>query len=522
MRRLYGLLSVVGTLTLAGSLLGYVRNASVTSVFGLSGQSDAYFVAIFLPNTLQVILVLGALAPALVHVYVNYVEEGKREDARITFSSVVNLVVIAVAALVLLGMVFNHLLVKGIAPGLTPESERLSADLMRFTLPLLLLLCLASLLGPMLNTKGHFSTPALNSLIINACTVGFVIVGGKTMGITAAAVGILVGGAAHVALLILFLRKKGISYSPVLCLGHPGVRRVLLNSAPVAIYMAVAYSAPLLERFLASFHGEGSVSIMTIAVTMYALPSIVFNGSLGVVLYPQFVRQAAIARADFARALMQASRLVLVALIPVSLLLMAASRPLTRLAYGPGDVSSADVHTGGMVLAVYVVALSAVGLAQILQKAIYADGDFVTPLKVELLTLGLYVATAVVLSHLLSLVGLAMARVGNHVLVMLLTFWMVRRLPEVPSLRRLGAFALRPLAAAVVMVGFYAAASLSLNLALPSPSYVAMAGEQFFLLLASGCVYLAVCAALRVEEVRLLWRLRPAARLRPVAAQDAA
>ncbi len=272
MRRLYGLLSVVGTLTLAGSLLGYVRNASVTSVFGLSGQSDAYFVAIFLPNTLQVILVLGALAPALVHVYVNYVEEDKREDARITFSSVVNLVVIAVAALVLLGMVFSHLLVKGIAPGLTPESERLSADLMRFTLPLLLLLCLASLLGPMLNTKGHFSTPALNSLVINACTVGFVIVGGKTMGITAAAVGILVGGAAHVALLILFLRKKGISYSPVLRLGHPGVRRVLLNSAPVAIYMAVAYCAPLLERFLASFRGEGAVSIMTIAVTCLRFP----------------------------------------------------------------------------------------------------------------------------------------------------------------------------------------------------------------------------------------------------------
>jgi peptidoglycan biosynthesis protein MviN/MurJ (putative lipid II flippase) len=104
------------------------------------------------------------------------------------------------------------------------------------------------------------------------------------------------------------------------------VRLVAARSAPVLAYMALAYCAPLLERLLASYQGEGAVTIMTIAVSVFALPSIVFNGSLGVVLYPQFVRQAAAARAQFARAMMQASRLVLVALLPVSLLMQWAGR----------------------------------------------------------------------------------------------------------------------------------------------------------------------------------------------------
>jgi putative peptidoglycan lipid II flippase len=55
---------VVGALTLFSAVLGYVRNASIASVFGLSGDSDAYFVALFIPNNAQAILVLGALAPA--------------------------------------------------------------------------------------------------------------------------------------------------------------------------------------------------------------------------------------------------------------------------------------------------------------------------------------------------------------------------------------------------------------------------------------------------------------------------
>ena len=522
MRRLYGLLSFVGILTLVGSLLGYARNASIASVFGLSGESDAYFIAIFIPITLQAILVFGALSPALVRVYVNYIEEGKLEDARITFSSILNLLSVAIVVLVVLGIAFSRQIVGAIAPGLDAESARLSSHLMNFTLPLLLPLCLAGLIGPVLNAKGHFFTPALNALILNAFTIAFIVIVGGTMGVAAAAVGILVGGVAHVGLLAVLLRREGIAFSPTINLAHPGVRRVLLTSAPVFVYIAVAYCVPLLERLLASFLGEGTVSLVAIAVTIFAFPTIVFNASLGVVVYPRFVRLAARDRGELREAMMQASRLVLVVLIPATLLIMVASGPLTRLAYGPGLVSSADVRTGGAFLAVYVVGLIAIGLAQILQRGIYATGDFVTPLKVEVLAFVPYAVLAVALSQIWSVVGLALARVVNFALVMLLTFWMVRRAPEVPSLRKLAAFAVKPLLAGIGMVAFYAVAYLAIDLAHPSPSYVMGAGEQLALLAASGLVYLVACAALRVEEVRVLWEGIQAGRPRHAVLQDVA
>lgn len=522
MKRLYGLLGLVGMLTLLGAMLGYVRNASVTSVFGLSGESDAYFVALFIPTTIQAILVLGALAPALVHVYVNYTEQGKNDDARIALSSVTNLAVIGISALVVVGMLFSRPLVHAIAPGLSVESARLAARLMYFTLPLLLFICIASLLGPILNTRDHFLTPALNPIVINVFAIASIIVGGKTVGVTAAGVGLLIGGIAHVALLVVLMKRKGIAYSLTLRLNHPGVRRVLKQSAPVALYMAVASCGPLIERLLASTKGAGSVSMMAIAVTLFGLPTTVFNGALGVVLYPRFVRFAAAARSELSGAMTQAARLNLAVLIPIMMLMMAASRPLTRLAYGPGDVSSEDVRLGAAVLVAYLACICACGMTQLLQKGIYADGDFVTPLKVEAATIGVYAVLAVSLSSVWTVVGLGIARACHHIINMGMTLWMIRGTESAPSLRKLAAFAVRPVIASVVAVAAYGVGYVAAGRVIPSPSYMMIAAEQAALLLAGGGVYVIVASLLRIEEVRVLWRFGPSIQRHPAISQEAA
>ena len=286
--------------------------------------------------------------------------------------------------------------------------------------------------------------------------------------------------------------------------------------------MAVAYCAPVIERLLSSTKGEGAVSMMAIAATIYSLPTSVFNGSMGVIIYPGFVRLAATARSELAGAMMQACRLTLVVLIPATMLMMAACVPLTRLAYGPGHIASGDIRLGGGVLAGYVIALCAIGMTQILQKGLYAGGDFVTPLKVELITLGLYAVAAIFLSQVFSIVGLALARAGDHILTMFITFWMVRQVKEVPSLRRLAVFALRPLLAGGVATAFYGAAFLAVDRAYPSPSYLLTGVEQAMLLLASGGIYVIAASLLHVEEVRVLWRALPALRTQRAITQEAA
>src|SRR3990170_570008 len=215
MNRLVPLVTLVGGMTLVGSALGYVRNSSIASVFGISGQSDAYFVAIFLPMTLQVILVSGSLAPALLHVYIGYQQRGHRRDAEVTFSTLLNLLALVLALFVLVGVIFRDQLVSLTAPGLPEDSAQLSARLMLLTLPSLLLLGTTALLGPLLNAHDHFFMPALGPALYNLLTIGALLAAERYVGIEAAAAGGLAGASLQMLLLIIVMRRRGIAFFSV-------------------------------------------------------------------------------------------------------------------------------------------------------------------------------------------------------------------------------------------------------------------------------------------------------------------
>jgi putative peptidoglycan lipid II flippase len=509
MKRLLSLVTLVGALALVGAVLGYVRNGAIASVFGISGPSDAYFVAIFLPTTLQVILVSGSLAPALVHAYIGYQQEGRARDAVITLSTVMTLLASTLALFVVVGVVFRHQLVAVLAPGLSEESARLSADLMLLTLPSLLLMGITALLGPVLNAHDRFFVPALGPVLYNLLTVGLLLAAERHIGIGAAALGGLVGAALHVALLVSLMRRRGIGYSPVLHLRHPGARKVLLDTMPVLGYLLAAYATLWLERFFASGLETGTVSIFAIAVAIFTLPNTVFNGALGTAIYPTLVRQSAAGAAaavELAGSILSAMRLIMFALIPATVLVIVASTPLTRIAYGPGAIDDASVPTGGKVLAIYGVGLVAVGIAALLQRVMYASGRFATPLKIEIVNLALYVPLAALLSSWLAGAGLALARAVSFFLVGILSLLAVWQMGLLPPLRQVVRDAMKPLLAAAVMAATYLALARLSGSVISATDYSSLLLEQAFLGLVCVGVYLGISAVLRIEEIPLDWR----------------
>ena len=509
MNRLVPLVTLVGGMTLVGSALGYVRNSSIASVFGISGQSDAYFVAIFLPMTLQVILVSGSLAPALLHVYIGYQQRGHRRDAEVTFSTLLNLLALVLALFVLVGVIFRDQLVSLTAPGLPEDSAQLSARLMLLTLPSLLLLGTTALLGPLLNAHDHFFMPALGPALYNLLTIGVLLAAERYVGIEAAAAGGLAGASLQMLLLVIVMRRRGIAYSPVLSLRHPGVRRALLASAPVVGYLLVAYASIWLERLFASMLEAGTVSIITIAMTIFVFPNTVFNGSLGTVVYPTLVRQGAAGAAgavEMASSVLSAIRLLMLVLIPATVLMVVAATPLTRIAYGPGAADDADVHTGGLVLAVYTVGLLAVGVAGLVQQVMYATGRFMMPLKIELASLGVYAPLAALLSYSLGAVGLGLARLASFLsagILSLLTAW---RMGLLPPLGQVVAGSTKPLVGAAAMAGAYLALSGLSERVISSTGYAGLLLEQASLFSICAGVYLSVGALLGIEGMPRGWR----------------
>ena len=73
-----GVMKAAGILVIANflsSILGYVRDIIISSVFDMSSATDAYNAAFTIPDTIYTILVGGGLSAAFIPVFSGYIAE---------------------------------------------------------------------------------------------------------------------------------------------------------------------------------------------------------------------------------------------------------------------------------------------------------------------------------------------------------------------------------------------------------------------------------------------------------------
>ncbi|MGH2416918.1 MAG: lipid II flippase MurJ, partial [Candidatus Limnocylindria bacterium] len=119
---------------LASRLLGWIRLLVIGSQFGASRELDAYFAAFLIPDAIFQLVVAGALFTALVPVFAGYRARRQEAEAWRVASSVVNLLVLALAGLSLLMAIFAPALVPLIAPGFDAPTTELTIRMTRIML----------------------------------------------------------------------------------------------------------------------------------------------------------------------------------------------------------------------------------------------------------------------------------------------------------------------------------------------------------------------------------------------------
>src|SRR5262249_59966402 len=105
---------------LCSRLAGLVRLRVFAHYFGLeSDAADAFNAAFRIPNFLQNLFGEGALSASFIPVYAALVARGERRDADLVAGAVAELLALAVAILVLAGVLATPALIAVIAPGFT-------------------------------------------------------------------------------------------------------------------------------------------------------------------------------------------------------------------------------------------------------------------------------------------------------------------------------------------------------------------------------------------------------------------
>ena len=412
---------------LASRVLGWVRLLVIGSQFGASRELDAYFAAFRIPDAIFQLVVAGALSAALIPVFQSYRARANEQEAWRLASSVINLVLIGLAAFSLLMAIFAPWIVPLVTPGFDAPTTELTIRMTRVMLLSPVFIGMGAVVSGILNSYERFAVPAIAPLLYNLAIIGAAIVLAPVMGVEGLAVGVAVGSLAHLIVQLPNLAAVGQRYDLTISLRHPGVRRVAWLMGPRTLGLAAVQINFIASTLLASGLPEGSVTAYNYAFQLMQVPVGVVGVSIAIVLFPRLSRDAALGRVREVRAqLATALRILLFIAAPLTALMTVLREPLTAVFFQYGLFSAQSTQRTAEALLFFTIGLGAQTLVPLLARTFYALQDTRTPVIWAIVAVALNVPLMAWLAGPMGVGGLALALTITATLEVIGLLWALR------------------------------------------------------------------------------------------------
>lgn len=441
---------LVTGLTLISTVLGLVRDIVIAAVFGAGPQLDAYLAAQGLMN-IVVAFVAQAMARSVVPVTSR--EASKETDGcrgHSGFDTAFTVTLVLLGVLSVLMAILAEPVTAVIAPGFDGRQAELTAHLTRILLVATVLIAGTDLLAALAQVHGRFAWAALEGVPFNLVMIAAAGLFGPRYGITALALGFVIGSAARLLIQLPPLRAARIRIRPQIALFDPGFKEIARLMPAMLVGSAIGNVNTMVDRAVGSTLDPGAITALSYAWRLVNLPETLLVASLLVPLYPA-LSAAADNRAEVRRLVSRGLSLIVTVLTPLCVALAVASRAVVELVFGYGAFDAEAVGRTAEAMVWYVPAILALGWRQLIVRASYAVGDSRTPVTIALFAMALNAVGDIALAPVLGVAGIALASSISIGIAAVLNTWLLWRKHRAVALRPVA-----PLGARAVVVGLAA------------------------------------------------------------------
>ncbi|MGW0843652.1 lipid II flippase MurJ [Streptomyces sp. NPDC002787] len=368
---------ITASLSVAGALLGLVRDQALAQLFGAGVETDAFLVAWTVPEFAATLLIEDGLAIAMIPAFSLALARRAQGVAGDPVRSLVtstlprlSLGFVAVAALIIVGAPY---LVEALAPGLPDPG--LAADCTRLTATCVLSFGLAGYCSAALRAHRRFLAPATIYVAYNIGIITAMFLLGERWGVRSAAAGVAMGGCLMVAVQLPSLLRLLRTRRPAASGSSFEVRPMSLALiGSVLIFAMCRQSQVLIERFLASTLPAGAISHLNYAQKVAQIP-MTLSLMLCTVTFPVIAQALADgdierARARVERDLALACRLVLFGAATV----VACAPQIIEILFHRGAFTAQDTVVTAGALRVYALGLLGQTLVGVLIRTYFSAG----------------------------------------------------------------------------------------------------------------------------------------------------
>lgn len=421
-----GAASVLTVVTLTGLACGLAREWLLVASWGAGARTDAFLIALFIPEAVRIILGGGLLSSAALALW-----QGRAPAQRMPWLGGMSALVggLAVACSVLLWLA-APVGVQLIGPGLSPaqtQSAQMGLSVLAWTLPGMALQALWSV---PLQAQGRFVLAGLGSLLYNLPAV-ICLAGSRGQTQEQDLAWSFVAGSVAMGLVLLPpLWRQG--WRPALLRWHRADALELGRRVwPLLGGAMVGQGLMLLERIVASYLGDGVVTVLNLARKLVNLPLLALM-AVNQVLLGLMSRGG---QAERLQLLRQGMGLVSTVSTPAAIGLMLAAPSLVALLFP--RVQGASILAP--VLAWYAVTLVVASWNSLLTRYSHAAGNTRLPFECELAGGAAQALALVLLAPLFGVTGMAAALLLGTLVQGALLWWRSDARGRVPMGWPLGA-----------------------------------------------------------------------------------
>jgi putative peptidoglycan lipid II flippase len=379
-------LATVSGFTLMSRLLGFLRDILIGNYLGVGAAADAWAQAFSFPNLFRRIFGEGAFNSAFVPLYSRVLEqegEGEADGFASLTLSWMSYVLIVLAATMWLAA---EGVVGVLVPGFRADEAKfaLTVELMRVTVPYLVLVCLVAGLSGVLNSRKFFASAAFSQVVLNIVLVGALLlvvprveVGARTHVL---AWGLLVAGVMQVAVVAYGCRQAKVRLRLVPPRRSERVVRLVWLMVPGVIGAGVQQINLLVSRAVTSFQ-DGGNAVVYYADRINQLPLGLVGIAFGVVLLPEISRRLRGGDEEGAlRSLVRGLEMSLLLTVPAAVAMVAIAVPIMHVLFFGGEFRAEASVQAGQALGAFAFGLPAYVLVRVLQPGFYAREDTRTPM----------------------------------------------------------------------------------------------------------------------------------------------
>jgi putative peptidoglycan lipid II flippase len=374
MRKMAGAALIVTLLTLVGQVVTFATQIVMAALYGAGAGMDAFLAASAIPQY-TIAVFIGSLGIVFMPVFIDYLKLGRRDDAWIIASSIINFTLLGLGILVAVGVSFPAQILNITAPGLSPSALAQAIQIARILWPSILAASLIALLTGIYQSQSRFGWPAAVPIIGAVVILCLMLALTPSLEIVALAAATTIGTILQAILLLPLLLKHG-SFRLTLRWNHPGVLQVFWLLLPIVLVNVVAKSTPLVERFFASKLPVGSISHLGYAFRIFSVLSLLMSTGIATVIFPRMAFNAAgVGLHDLRRIISTGLRVMWMAIAPAMTIGIALAFPLIMVLFQRGQFGVADVIPVAGLLQIYLLALPPACLGSVTGRTFYVLKD---------------------------------------------------------------------------------------------------------------------------------------------------